>query len=73
MCTDYNSTLFQVVPICESHGVDTLIAGHDHNLQHIQRTGNVDIDYVVSGGGGRSLYAYESVRYFLLSSTSISF
>ena len=30
--------------------------GHDHNLEHLRRIRNHDIDHVLSGGGGRSLY-----------------
>jgi hypothetical protein len=39
--------------------VQLLLCGHDHNLQHIQNATNVnEIDYVISGGGGRGLHAY---------------
>jgi len=52
--------LDDVVPICVKHDVDALITGHDHNLQHIVKRSDVDVEYVVSGAGGRSSYAYES-------------
>merc|ERR1712150_382693 len=54
--------LDQVVPICEQNGVDFLLTGHDHNLQHIQKSDNVDLDYIVSGAGARSLYSYSSAN-----------
>jgi len=49
-----------LVPPAEKHGVDLLISGHDHNLQHITKSVEVDVDYVVSGGGGRGLYAFDT-------------
>ena len=50
--------MFQVVPILERYDVDALLTGHDHNLQHIVRTDNLDIEFVVSGNGARSKYEY---------------
>jgi hypothetical protein len=51
----------QVVPILKKHKVQLLFSGHDHNLQHIGNATNInEIDYVISGGGGRSLYTYNS-------------
>merc|ERR1712150_409429 len=47
---------------CEEHNVDIMFTGHDHNLQHITKTSNVDVDYVVSGAGARSLYEYDSAN-----------
>jgi hypothetical protein len=41
------------VPILARHHVDLLLAGHDHLYQRGEATG---IRYVVSGGGGASLY-----------------
>ena len=51
------------MPICEANHVDIMLTGHDHNLQHIVRHDVVDLDYVVTGAGGRSSYAYDPVRY----------
>ena len=51
----YNS-ISQVVPLCQKYGVDVLLSGHEHNLDHITKTVDRDIDYVISGGGGRGLY-----------------
>merc|ERR1712150_280658 len=50
--------LEQVVPILEDHDVDFLLTGHDHNMQHIRKINNVDIDYIVSGAGAKGLYSY---------------
>lgn len=55
-----DSTIFnQVVPLLEKYDVDALICGHDHNMQHIVRTESLDIEYVVSGAGGRGKYEYD--------------
>jgi len=52
-----------LVALAEQHGVDLFIAGHDHNLQHIAKRGSShDIDYVISGGGGRGLYEFDPIR-----------
>ena len=49
------------MPIFQRHGVQVYLAGHDHNLQHIRNaTEPNDIDYVISGGGGRGLYEYDA-------------
>lgn len=40
----------------EAMKVDLVLQGHDHNYQHFEVNG---MDYVVSGGGGRDLYAIE--------------
>jgi len=50
-----------VVEPAERHKVDLMISGHDHNLQHIAKRGDAyDVDYIVSGGGGRSLYVFST-------------
>ena len=42
-----------VTPLLERYNVDVIFMGHDHNLQHISKTGtNNDVDYIISGGGG---------------------
>jgi len=48
-----------LVPAAEQHGVDLFITGHDHNLQHITNKDSVDVDYIVTGGGGRGLYEFD--------------
>jgi tartrate-resistant acid phosphatase type 5 len=40
-------------------GTQFYLAGHDHNLQHIQYK-NEPVHYLVSGGGGRGLYSFKS-------------
>ncbi|MGE0397982.1 MAG: metallophosphoesterase [Kofleriaceae bacterium] len=42
------------VPILTRHGVDMIFSGHDHIYQRGSQDG---LDYVVTGGGGASLYA----------------
>lgn len=42
-------------PLLLQTNTDFYLAGHDHNLQHIQLAGE-KIHYLVSGGGGRGLY-----------------
>ena len=42
------------VPVLERHRVPLVLNGHDHNYQRFVSAGGVT--YVVSGGGGRSLY-----------------
>ena len=41
--------------LLNEHGVSLYIAGHDHNLQHLQVDGYKN-SFVVSGSGGASLY-----------------
>jgi tartrate-resistant acid phosphatase type 5 len=51
-------TVVQVVPIVKRHGVQLMLCGHDHNLQHIQSVDNPnEVNYFISGAGGRGLYA----------------
>ena len=53
-----------VVPILEKHKVDIFLLGHDHNLQHIRRNSTnksgENMDYVISGAGGKTLYERSS-------------
>lgn len=42
-------------PLFEKHGVQLVLAGHDHGYERTREMGGVT--YVVSGGGGESLYA----------------
>ena len=43
------------LPLFERHGVDFYLAGHNHDMEHMQVPG-VNIGLIVSGGGGASLY-----------------
>ena len=43
-------------PLLLQTGTHFYLAGHDHNLQHIKLDGE-RVHYLVSGGGGRGLYA----------------
>ena len=38
------------------------MAGHDHNLQHIVHSHTPDVDYIVTGAGGRTNYGYTEVK-----------
>lgn len=42
-----------IVPLFRTYGVDLVLAGHEHNYQHLVADG---IDYFVVGGGGAPLY-----------------
>ena len=42
-------------PLFQKHGVDFYFCGHDHDLQHLEFDG-LRTSFVVSGGGGASLY-----------------
>lgn len=46
-------------PLLLQTGTHFYLAGHDHNLQHIQQPGE-PVHYLVSGGGGRGLYALKA-------------
>jgi len=41
--------------VLEAHRVDFYLAGHDHNLQHLQIDGRTT-SHIVSGAGGKGLY-----------------
>ena len=51
-----STTVRALLPIMQRYKVDMYLFGHDHNLEHLRRIRNHDIDHVLSGGGGRSLY-----------------
>jgi len=46
-------------PLLLRTGTQFYLAGHDHNLQHIKHS-NEPVHYLVSGGGGRGLYALKA-------------
>jgi Calcineurin-like phosphoesterase len=58
-------------PLFEKYGVDMLLTGHDHNMQHIT-TLNGATDYVISGGGGRRLYEYSPAGERVLNSWNVT-
>jgi hypothetical protein len=41
------------MPLFEQHGVDLVLNGHNHGYEHSIQNG---VHYVVSGGGGASIY-----------------
>jgi hypothetical protein len=59
-CSEHGSTPEIVeswVPLFENGGVDLVLNGHDHNYQRFEAEGSPT--YVVTGGGGASLYDLE--------------
>jgi len=46
-------------PLLLQTGTQFYLAGHDHNLQHIKQL-DEGVHYLVSGGGGRGLYALKA-------------
>jgi hypothetical protein len=56
-------TVLQVLPIAKRYGVQLLLSAHDHNFQHIQNATNPnEIDYVISGGGGRGINNVDTAK-----------
>ncbi|MGZ6493974.1 MAG: metallophosphoesterase [Actinomycetota bacterium] len=51
--TDNTGAQRSWVPLFEQHHVTLVLAGHNHDYEHLKVR---DIDYVVTGGGGRSVY-----------------
>lgn len=52
---DSKSSHKRIGALLEKHRVDLHLAGHDHNLQHIQSETN-STTFIVSGAGGKTLY-----------------
>lgn len=48
-------------PLLEKAGVHLYLCGHDHDLQHLELDG-LRTSFVLSGGGGASLYPHGEVR-----------
>jgi acid phosphatase type 7 len=48
-----------LVPLFEAYGVDMVLSGHDHLYERSVKDG---IQYVVSGGGGASLYPVNTTK-----------
>jgi acid phosphatase len=56
-----NELIKRFKPFLLETGTDFYLAGHDHNLQHIVMPGE-PVHYIVSGGGGRGLYALKKTN-----------
>ncbi len=48
-------------PLLEKAGVHLYLCGHDHDLQHLELDG-CKTSFVISGGGGASLYPHDKAR-----------
>lgn len=53
---DSKTMLKRLDKLLDAHRVDFYLAGHDHNLQHLQIDGHTT-SHIVSGGGGKKRYA----------------
>jgi predicted phosphodiesterase len=51
--TDQKTIQKEWIPLFRRHGVQLVLTGHNHDYEHLKLDG---IHYVVSGGGGRSVY-----------------
>src|SRR5690606_16375430 len=49
--------LLSMQPLLHQYGVDLYVSGHDHCYQRFEPSEDADTVLVVSGGGGKSLYA----------------
>lgn len=57
-----NHTLIGAVdPLLQQYGVHLYLAGHDHDLQHLEFTGH-PTSFVLSGGGGAPLVALQAAK-----------
>jgi len=60
-----------VVPLCQQYGAHIFLSGHEHNLEHLTPMVDGTIDYVITGGGGRSLYRQSAINEAYLNSIGI--
>lgn len=59
-CSTHGNTagvVEQWVPVFERNGIDLVLAGHDHLYEHF--VSGAGVDYVVTGGGGKSIYPFK--------------
>ena len=61
----------QLAPIFEKHGVQLVLAGHDHDYERMKPQGGVA--YVVTGGGGRGTYNVGTSEFTAFSEEVIHF
>lgn len=59
----------KLVPIFEEYGVDVVFSGHAHNYERTcrirsDRCAKDGVHYIVTGGGGGSLYGFEAPYWF---------
>jgi len=60
-----------LAPVFEKHGVQLVLAGHDHDYERMKTQGGVD--YVVTGGGGRGTRPVGSSSFTAFSDDVIHF
>ena len=53
---DHRTLIADWDPLLRKHGVHLYLAGHDHDMQHLEFEGH-PTSFVLSGGGGADLYA----------------
>ena len=53
----------QVIPILQNYDADIYLSGHDHNQEHWQAEHHIDIDHVITGAGGGSIYGFDQKNY----------
>ncbi len=58
---DTPSLVNELGPQLEKAGVHLYLCGHDHDLQHLELD-SLRTSFVISGGGGASLYPHDRVR-----------
>lgn len=58
---DTKPLVAELGPMLEKAGVHLYLCGHDHDLQHLELDG-LRTSFVLSGGGGASLYPHDKVR-----------
>ena len=46
----------KILKVMQKHNADIYLSGHDHNHQHWQKAGTIDIDHILTGAGGKKLY-----------------
>jgi len=61
----------KLVPLFERHGVDLVLAGHDHDYERIEAQNGVH--YVVTGGGGRGTRPVGSSSFTAFSEQVLNF
>jgi tartrate-resistant acid phosphatase type 5 len=67
---DQPELIEKILPLLHQFGVHVYIAGHDHDLQHLQSEG---IDFLCSGAGGAKLYPLKQTEQMVFSKQVFGF